>query len=200
MFPLSTVLFPGGLLPLHVFEPRYQALVGECQAGDGRFGVVLIERGSEVGGGDDRVPVGTLARIESARSLDEGRWALLVRGETRIRVTEWHPDRPYPEATVEEWPDDGPTPEDELTGRAEGELRRVRVLLSELGAASALPPDLSLGEEPDVVAWSLCALAPVSMWDRQRLLESPGAVDRLSLLVELLGEVACDATRLLAGG
>ncbi|MEN3314917.1 MAG: uncharacterized protein V7605_1151, partial [Acidimicrobiaceae bacterium] len=54
MFPLGTVLFPGLALPLHVFEPRYQSLVQACLDGDGHFGIVLIERGSEVGGGDVR--------------------------------------------------------------------------------------------------------------------------------------------------
>ena len=57
MFPLGTVLFPYAVLPLHVFEPRYRALTEHCLAGDGCFGVVLIERGSEVGGGDTRFAV-----------------------------------------------------------------------------------------------------------------------------------------------
>ena len=55
MFPLSTVFYPFGLLPLHVFEERYQTLMSDCIDGDGEFGVVLIARGSEVGGGDQRV-------------------------------------------------------------------------------------------------------------------------------------------------
>ena len=54
MFPLGTVLLPGAVLPLHVFEPRYRQLVQDCLAGEPEFGVVLIERGSEVGGGDQR--------------------------------------------------------------------------------------------------------------------------------------------------
>ena len=63
MFPLSTVLFPQAGLPLHVFEERYRTLMAECLDGDGEFGVVLIARGSEVGGGDQRVDIGTVARI-----------------------------------------------------------------------------------------------------------------------------------------
>ena len=66
MFPLGTVLFPSVFLPLHVFEPRYQELTRDCLAGDNEFGVVLIERGSEVGGGDARFDVGTVARIIEA--------------------------------------------------------------------------------------------------------------------------------------
>ena len=67
MFPLGNVLFPHAQLPLHVFEPRYRALAETCLAGDGEFGVVLIERGSEVGGGDTRFSIGTVARGRSGR-------------------------------------------------------------------------------------------------------------------------------------
>ncbi len=80
MFPLSTVLFPHARAFLHVFEPRYRAMVADCLAGDRRLGVVLIARGSEVGGGDQRVDVGTLASIETAEPAADGRWHLAVEG------------------------------------------------------------------------------------------------------------------------
>src|SRR5882757_6408667 len=76
MFPLGNVLFPHAQLPLHVFEPRYRALAETCLAGDGEFGVVLIERGSEVGGGDTRFSIGTVARIVAAGRLPDGRYLL----------------------------------------------------------------------------------------------------------------------------
>jgi len=94
MFPLGTVLLPGGAVALHVFEDRYRALVADCLAGDGRFGVVLIERGSEVGGGDRRVAVGTEAAIEAATSFDDGRFGLLARGLRRLEVVQWLGERP----------------------------------------------------------------------------------------------------------
>src|ERR1019366_10529845 len=96
MFPLGTVLFPHAVLPLHIFEPRYQALTEHCLAADSTFGVVLIERGSEVGGGDQRFTVGTRTRIVHAEHLDDGRWVLVTVGETRLRVKRWLPDDPYP--------------------------------------------------------------------------------------------------------
>ncbi|MGH9079266.1 MAG: LON peptidase substrate-binding domain-containing protein, partial [Acidimicrobiales bacterium] len=104
MFPLSTVLFPHGALPLHVFEPRYRRLVADCVAGDGEFGVVLIDRGSEVGGGDHRVGIGTVARITRVAGLDDGRSMVMARGTRRIRVDRWLPDDPYPRAVVEDLP------------------------------------------------------------------------------------------------
>src|SRR4051812_9365869 len=78
MFPLGTVLLPGAVLPLHVFEPRYRALVEVCVAGDREFGVVLIERGNEVGGGDTRTSAGCVARIAEVRELPDGRYLLVA--------------------------------------------------------------------------------------------------------------------------
>ena len=96
MFPLGSVLFPSIFLPLHVFEPRYRALARHCLDGDQEFGVVLIERGSEVGGDDVRTSVGTVARILEAAELEDGRWVLGTVGTRRIRVRGWLPDDPYP--------------------------------------------------------------------------------------------------------
>src|SRR5438552_13967117 len=105
MFPLGTVLFPFAPLPLHVFEPRHRALTRACLDGDREFGVVLIERGSEVGGNDVRTSVGTVATIVEAAELDDGCWVLGTVGGRRIRVRAWLPDEPYPRADVEDWPD-----------------------------------------------------------------------------------------------
>ena len=95
MFPLGTVLFPRVFLPLHIFEPRYRQLARHCVDGDQEFGVVLIERGSEVGGRDVRTSVGTVARIVEAVELDDGRWVLGAVGTRRIRVREWLPENEF---------------------------------------------------------------------------------------------------------
>ena len=108
MFPLGTVLLPSAVLPLHVFEPRYRQLVRDCLDRDGEFGVVLIERGNEVGGGDNRTSVGTVARLVEAVPFGDGRWALAAVGTRRIRVRRWLEDDPYPRAEVEAWDDPGP--------------------------------------------------------------------------------------------
>jgi Lon protease-like protein len=73
MFPLSSPLMPHTGVPLHVFEERYRIMVRTCIDDDRRFGVVLIERGAEVGGGDERADVGTLAEIADAEELPDGR-------------------------------------------------------------------------------------------------------------------------------
>src|SRR6478736_527027 len=94
MFPLGSPLVPFQLLPLQVFEPRYRRLVEDCLATDSRFGVVLIERGSEVGGGDVRFDIGTVARILESAELGDGRIGLATAGEARLRVRRWLPDAP----------------------------------------------------------------------------------------------------------
>src|SRR5258706_16209226 len=98
MFPLGTVLLPHALLPLRVFEPRYRLMTERALKADREFGVVLIERGSEVGGGDTRFGVGTVARIVRAQELPDGGYALATVGIRRVHVISWMPDDPYPQA------------------------------------------------------------------------------------------------------
>jgi Lon protease-like protein len=201
MFPLSTVVFPGGQLPLQVFEPRYVALTADCLDQDREFGVVMITRGSEVGGGDQRVGTGTVVRIERGSQLPGNRLYLEVRGVRRIRVREWMPDDPYPQAMVEEIADG---PFDGVDGQvlvsAESALRRLRSLLSEMGDVPALPHDLDLGDRAEEVAWRLCALAPLNLMDRQHLLETDDPKVRMEALTELCDAMAADVTALLSGG
>ncbi len=221
MFPLSTVLFPDGALPLHVFEPRYLSLVRDCLAGgtggavagtarpggldawvpeERSFGVVLISRGSEVGGGDERVDLGTVARIERMADAGEGRKYLLAHGVERIRVVSWLPDDPYPRAEVEPCPSTTGAGDRDALRAGEAAVRRVRSLLSEMGELPALPFELPLARDVDRSSWQLCELAPLSPFDRQRLLATDAVGERMGLLVELCEGVASDIAALLAGG
>ena len=191
MFPLGTVLLPFAHLPLHIFEPRYRALVKDVLASDGEFGVVLIERGQEVGGGDQRFRVGTVARVMQTAELPDGRWLLDAVGTDRIRVTEWLPDDPYPLAMVEAFLDDG-GPEDEAEAaerrtRVERLLRQVLALQVELGfpAPSAVR---TLDENPGVAAFEAALLSPIGPMDTQKVLEATSTVGRLALIETLLTE------------
>lgn len=200
MFPLSTVLFPEAGLPLHVFEERYRTLMSVCLESDGEFGVVLIARGSEVGGGEQRTDVGTVARIANVAELDDGRLLVVATGVRRVRVEEWLVDDPYPRALVADLPEPGaPCPGDVLTG-AEGSLRRLRSLLSELGDVPALPHSLRISGDPGEVGWQLCDMAPLVSLDLQRLLVADGLEMRMRLLVDLCDAMSGDVIGLLAGG
>lgn len=186
MFPLGTVLVPGALLPLQVFEPRYLAMLDRVLAREPHeFGVVLIERGSEVGGGDVRTDVGSIARVVRAAPSGGGRWALIARGDRRIRVDEWLDDSPYPRALVRDWPDPDTVPRDldDLVART----RRALALCAELGQP-APPATIELADDPEQCAWQLVAVAPLGPADRQRLLAVPDASTRLALLDRLVDE------------
>ena len=183
MFPLGSVLLPSMVLPLHVFEDRYRALVRDCLAGDRQFGVALIERGSEVGGGDIRAMAGTMAQIVQAEELPDGRWALVAVGSHRIRVRGWRPDDPYPVAEVEDWPDEPSADPEAAVGSYEvrvAQLRRVLALAVELGADA--DPTVELADDAELGSFQIGAL------DRQRLLTAPGVDQRLALLTEFLDD------------
>jgi Lon protease-like protein len=189
MFPLGTVLLPGAVLPLHVFEPRYRALVADCLADVPEFGVVLIERGSEVGGGDVRRDIATVARIVEVAELPDGRSALVTVGVRRIRITRWLLDDPYPRADVEDWPD--VVDPDDGTGPALTDvavrLRRVLALQAEMGDPAA-PATTELSDDPVLATYHASALAPLGPDDQYRLLAAAGPAARRALLEQLLIE------------
>ena len=197
MFPLSTVVFPQSELPLHVFEPRFRALIDDSLAGDRTFGTVLISAGSEVGGGDRRCEVGTLLQIEMILPYPDGRSLMVTRGVERIRVVEWLDDDPYPRALVEAFPP-GECPGPALVATAAGAVRRVRMLLSELDDGPCSPIAVDLVGDPAVDAWMVCALAPLGGFDAQRVLEEPDATARLELLIELCCARITDLEALLS--
>ncbi|PLY17025.1 MAG: peptidase S16 [Sedimenticola sp.] len=86
LFPLNTVLFPGGLLPLRIFEPRYVDMISACMKGKGEFGVVLIREGEETGEAPTVHEVGTLARIIDWEMLEDGLLGISCIGTRRFRV------------------------------------------------------------------------------------------------------------------
>jgi Lon protease-like protein len=190
MFPLGSVLFPHAELPLHVFEPRYRALTEACLAGDGEFGVVLIERGSEVGGGDTRFSVGTVARIVAAGRLPHGRYHIATVGTRRLRVRDWLPDDPYPRAEVE-LVDEPTLQADAEEARTEVErlLKRVLAMAAELGETPQAV-GVELDDDPVQAGFEAAAAAPIGPLDAQRLLELDDPGERLARLRDLLAEQA----------
>ena len=203
MFPLGTVLLPTAFLPLHVFEPRYRTMLADLLEGSRRFGVVLIERGSEVGGGEVRTEVGTMARIVEARPATDGRWSVAVVGMQRIRVVRWLPDDPYPMAVVEDLPDVEDTPRDASVEIARfGDLvarqRRVLAQLSELGGSVAAST-FECSDDPALGTFQLATLGPFGPFDRQRLLMATRVADRLGLIDGYLGDLEAVVAHRLEG-
>ncbi len=227
MFPLGSVLFPGFGLPLHVFEPRYRMMVEQLLSahtgaqpdfqndaqGDAQseaqietpieFGVTLIERGSEVGGGEKRFNVGTMAQILEAGQTEDGRWALQTAGTRRFRVLEWLPDAPYPQAVVEYLDD----PHGSLSGSAlvdeidaaVADLRRVLALSAEADIPTA-PATIELSDDPAVRLWQACGVAPVGPMDDLMLLSADSMTDRVGLLRGCLEDQRVVLANRLSGG
>ena len=193
MFPLGTVLLPTAFLPLNVFESRYRTMLVDLLEGSRRFGVVLIERGSEVGGGEVRTEVGTMARIVDARPAADSGWSVAVVGMQRIQVLRWLPDDPYPTAVVEDLPDVEGAVEDasvETTRFRDLVARQRRLLahLSELGQ-SVTASTFECSEDPALGTFQLAALGPFGPFDRQRLLAATRVSDRLGLIDGYLGDL-----------
>ena len=196
MFPLESTLLPDEDLPLRIFEPRYAQLVADCLSGDPVFGVVLIAAGREVGGGDNRYDVGTLARIVEHQSYSDGRYLLRCRIGERIRVRQWLPDDPYPRAVVEPWPDE---PGDLVTDAAiRGLEDRVMDMFERLASAQGaqLPPrdmlfaGVAMAEGQGQRLYALASRVPMGQADRYAVLSAPSATDRLRALSEAIDTVA----------
>ncbi|WP_374023110.1 LON peptidase substrate-binding domain-containing protein [Mycobacterium sp. HNNTM2301] len=197
MFPLESALLPDQDLPLRIFEPRYGALVRHCLDTGDPFGVVLISRGREVGGGEARCDVGVLSAITECVDHGAGRYSMRCRTGERIRVTEWLPDDPYPRATVTVWPDE---PGDPVTAAQLVELEDdVMALFERIADARgvALPDRAALlgqdpAADPGKRLYALASRIPIGTADAYSVLSAPSAGQRLEALreaVESLAEV-----------
>lgn len=192
MFPLGSVAMPGSVVPLHVFEPRYRQLVKDLEAGDRRFGIVLIERGSEVGGGDVRAAVGTRMRLAESQQMPDGRYAIVAVGEERIRVETWLPDDPYPLALVETLRDEA-DPSDEALEVAERCVRRAHAVAHELGYEVPSLDDFLVGDR-SARLWQLARMTPCGPVDRQRILAAASVEAR----ADVVAAAALDAAEMFA--
>lgn len=182
LFPLNAVLFPGGVLPLRVFEPRYLEMVCECLTHNAPFGVCLIRSGSEVGMAAQTFPVGTLARIGDWDRGPEGLLAVTAVGEQRFRV---HSTRVGPDQLVTARVSMLPAEPEEFVPP---HLRQLAELLERL-LQRAGSPYAELPRNPDDAAWvgaRLAELLPLPLLEKQELLELTDALERLERLQERL--------------
>ena len=186
MFPLSLVLFPGQILPLHIFEIRYRTMVEEIIDEGRKFGVVLIERGSEVGGGETRKNVGTLAEIIDSEKSSDGRWLLITKGMKRIQISKWLEDSPYPRAEISFADDEKSIICDrEEWLKTVNHMRRVLAILAELGD-DVSPFSIEISEDPLLGSYEMSSVLPVTPFDSQKLLEADSVKERCNLLKEFL--------------
>lgn len=180
-------MFPGQVVPLHVFEDRYRQLLDELTADDAvggafgkaTFGIALIDRGHEVGGGDHRVMVGTRVEILQAEEFEDGRWGVVVAGVERINVHDWLEDDPYPRALVAARA---------VADNGGGSLADLEALLIEAisllakQAGVAVPGPYDFDADPHVHLDQLSALAPLNEFDRQQVLEALTTSEQIETL------------------
>ena len=191
LFPLGSVLFPGLVLPLHVFEERYRVLVRELLAlpeGERRFGVIAIREGREVGadGISALHDVGCVAQLRRVDPYEDGRFDIVSTGTARFRLEALDDTTPYFTGQVELLPEEmGPAPEAPLLDRA------VRAAfddyLAALGEASGEAYDNpDLPDNPLVLGYLVAAMTGLDLAERQRLLEVPDGTARLRAELSLL--------------
>jgi len=183
LFPLGIVLFPGALLPLHIFEPRYRRLLDDVVEGDRRFGLVLPGIGREapaVGA------VGTIAELRVTQPLPEGRSNIVVQGGSRYLVTRYvDADAPYLVAVAETFDDrdEHALPAD-AGARLTAEFQRFDIARRTLHDLE--PDDDALPSEGAPLSFHVAAAMDLDLAEQQRLLELRSTRARVERLLELL--------------
>jgi len=182
MFPIGAVLLPTERMPLHIFEPRYRELIGECIETEGEFGMLLED---EAGVRD----LGTLATVEEVvHRFEHGRLNIVVAGLRRFRVVSWTDRRSFRTAVVEAVVDEDEAPPDEAV--AERALALFRRLAEQAGS-EVEPPE----PDAELLSYELASRVDFGTDVKQELLGSLSERERLVRVVDLLGR-AVDAIAL----
>lgn len=186
LFPLHVVLFPGMMLPLRIFEPRYRLMTQRLIEGDLTFGVVLIQEGEEVGAPARTYPVGTLAEIVEAKRSADGQYELQTVGLRRFRILREVEGEPYAQAEIEILDEADPEAEidTELLERAKAGLHEYVTALATLTRMRIDLPDQGLS----AIDWSflMAAALQIANEDKQEILETDDLEARLGKLSALL--------------
>ncbi len=193
LFPLGTVLFPGLVLPLHIFEDRYRQLVADLLAGPvpRQFGVIAIKRGRETGidGVSSLYETGCTATMRRVERLPDGGYDLVTVGAQRFRLIRLADGAPYLRGEVELLPDEPRPGEPDYAsaaadaaaaavGAVQRAFRAYLDLMAERGGARVSVPDLPA--EPALLSYLVAAAVVVDLPVKQGLLDQPDALRRLT--------------------
>ena len=184
LFPLNLVLFPGMPLPLHIFEERYKAMIGDCMRYNAPFGVSLIRAGQEVGAPADPQPVGTTTRVLRSQMLEQGRLNIMTKGERRFEIVEITQQEPHVAALVRLL--DEPIGEGFTGVSPELSEEFTRLMRNLVSLSGGYTSQVDIPEDPVELSYMIAANLDAPIPVRQELLEAPTAADRLTRLVPLL--------------
>ena len=180
LFPLHTVLLPGMVLPLHIFEPRYVLMMERVLSEDRSFGVTLIREGAEVGGSAKTYDVGTIADITDVVPLGDGRMNISTTGSRRFRVERFYHDQPYLTGDVvllsEEYR------RSEKLDDLQAEVRRLSLayVTTLLALRDEQATEVQLPGDPVTLSYKVAALLVAAhRWETQELLACPSLERRL---------------------
>jgi len=185
MFPLGTVLLPHMPLSLRIFEERYLKLLGDLLGEESpEFGVVLISKGPEVGGGEQRFDYGTIAAVTEIGTTDEF-YGLQSVGAQRFKVVGWLPDDPYPLADIEFLPElVWQESLSNLREHVEDKVRKLLAFASEFGDLQ-YDSDTELSDDPIQACWQLAGILPIGQLDQIDLLKSDSPDQLLNQILEI---------------
>ena len=184
LFPLGAVLYPGMLLPLHIFEERYRQLVRDLLDGPEprRFGVIAIRKGRETGvdGVQSLYEIGCTATLRRVEEHEDGRFDLVTVGTQRFRLLALDQTQPYLQGEVEMFADEvvDQAAAAPLARAVQGAFRGYLDALTEWGGATVRVEDLPA--EPALLSFIVAAAMVIDLADRQALLDEPDTLRRLA--------------------
>lgn len=192
IFPLGVVLFPGAMMPLHIFEPRYRRMLADCAEGNHRF--VIVPPGTG-GSAPDPGAIGTVARIRAIQPLPDGRSNIVVSGEDRITLTRASlGDHPYFTGEVEPLPDIA-----DVQIASGADIATLRSLADRyavaLGALSDVERDADLSQDPGVVTFQVAALLEWDFGAKYLFLAVRSIRERVGRLLHAMPALLADLER-----
>lgn len=187
LFPLNTVLFPGQVLPLHIFEDRYRLMIRRCLAEDTPFGVVLIRQGQEVGEPAEPHPVGTVARIIESTYLPNGTMNIITVGVERFRILRLFHDQPYLRGEVETLSLVQPEDPTSLAGLTTQVQERVARYIKLIAEAAGLQIQLDqVPDTPQQLGYLAAVAVQVDNREKQEILATASLQEILVREIDLL--------------
>ncbi len=184
LFPLNMVLFPGMVVPLHIFEERYKKMIGDCVDREEPFGIVLIREGKEVGDPAEPFQIGTSANIVRVERLVEGRMNILTRGCQRFETSEIVQHRPHLVGRVRHLEEQAGEIAPEMVSEVSGEYANVLRKLATLGGRWSANVDVP--QDPITLSYGIASNLELPRHALQELLELPTAGVRLQRLLPFL--------------